>query len=264
MTALPAPAMSRVFTFIDPIGLAKMAQVSKTWTRIVYRTSVWASYTRVFKPHNKYPHDLLCARVPHNARHIGEPDSSCFHYWLLYTDRDMLPAYFKTIDDPSAYYRTLHTYWAREKKPCLRLIHHKMTDILRVPLPPTISESDLKYITFRIYESPSDTRNKYSAFLASRFATLETMPRRATSPHGATGTDLLSRLCVDYEKTCGLRADFIDKMMRKYALVYERARRTLYTRSCAEFESNDDWYKRCSTVWDDAAFTMGLRSSSSP
>jgi hypothetical protein len=56
-----------------------------------------------------------------------------------------------------------------------------------------------------------------------------------------------------------LRADFVDNMLRKYALVYERARRALCARSRVEFEANDDWYKRCDTIWDDAGFTMGLR-----
>jgi len=134
-----------------------------------------------------------------------------------------------------------------------------MRDILRISFPHTLSEADVKYITFRIYEAPSYTQNIYCAFLASRFATLETMPRRAVSLHDAIGTDLLSRLCIDYEKTCGMRADFIDTIMRKYALIYERARRALCVRSRAEFEANDDWYKRCDTVWDDAAFMMDLQ-----
>jgi hypothetical protein len=256
--SLPAPAMVRIFEYMDPLMLARMAQVSKTWMRIVYRTSVWDPYCITFKERTKLPRHILQSRVPPDARHIGEPDSSCFHHWLIHTELAEFNKRFAGIDDPRTYYIALREYWNQRKKPCLQLIHHKMSDVLKISLPSKLA--DIKYIAFRIYKNVvNDKRNAYYTYISLRFCVLETL--RRYTPHTIEDRgDLLTSLYESMEKTSNERADYIDAFMKNYYMSYKLAGRAVSARSVAEFSANEEWFRR-NAVWDDVYFTTDRRSS---
>jgi hypothetical protein len=254
--SLPAPAMARIFEFMDPLMLTRMAQVSRTWMRIVYRTSVWEPYCITFK--TRLPLHILQSRVPPDARHVGEPDSSCFHHWLMHTDLAEFNKRFAGIDDPRAYYVALRAFWIRRKKPCLQLIHHKMSDVLKIILPPKLA--DIKYIAFRIYDNlVADSRNAYYTYLSTRLRLFGIMSRYPLC-NTDDGADILTRLYETLKKTYNERADYIDAVMTKYRGSYELSRRALGARLSTGFRANEEWFKR-NAVWDEVPFTTDRRSS---
>ena len=253
---LPACAMELIFECLDPCDLARMAQTSTVWKRIVYRKSVWQKKNYKFRKDS----GLLQEKVPTYARHIGTPTRFCYLNWLCrkcmkYSAHDPLPLPLQQISDPEKFMEATYTYWKRHGSPCFVKTHHELQDLLLIPLPVSLSRVDKQRILCRLLESDSGSTNAYCHYLnyqRDRLGVSIGMPSR----EGITdSTDPLNRFREATHKILCARRTAINEEMRRQMERHHASLTALARHGFSEFETNDTWFARKGlAVWCAATF----------
>jgi hypothetical protein len=123
--------MSIVISFLDPSGLAKLAQTCKSAQTLVYRTSVWRGWH--IRPGME---EYYCepGGIPNTARHTGQPTKLCFYDWANYRRLHPDGTLSRRIvfePDPVRHYEMLEAHWRHAGCPCVQVHHHAWGDVFK-------------------------------------------------------------------------------------------------------------------------------------
>lgn len=254
---LPAPAMERIFDFLNSCDLALMAQTCAVWKRIVYRKSVWQK--KNFNYHD--PHMILHDRIPTHARHIGITTRFCYLHWLqektmLFSIHDSLPIYLQHITDPEKFMKATYKYWQRHGCPCYVKEHHELQDLLIVPFPASFSKAEKQRVLYRLIDSSfSTSMNAYAHYLACEGGRMDYTHTIPTMETVRNGLDPLQKFRAEAHKIICARLEAINVAIHTYAGRYHACMTALTRRGFSEFENNDTWYNRDrDAVWSTAGF----------
>ncbi len=254
---LPSVAMDAILSFCDATDLARLAQVNKTWQRIVYRKSVW-------EPKNiEYCHvELMLPTPPRGARHIGAQTQICFNRWLCGCTHSnirshVLPEYIHHTEDPKKYMERAYRFWKDHGRPCYIREHHHISDVLIAPLPKGLSRSDRMRILFQLVKTrKSVSKNAYATYLLIQMAYGHpiTLPPPASDLE-ADATPM-ARLLHATEKQAHDRAVLINSLYSTLQTVYTRSAQLLTAHGFAELETNDAWFAaNRDAAWSTAGFS---------
>ena len=261
---LPAPIMDAIVQYLNPSELARMAQVSKGWQKIVYRPSLWRR--NMWRPALRAPSGIFLKSVPADARHLGRPGPACFYMWLSSdAATECLPRSVREISDVRAYTRAAADWWNANKRPCCVIHHHHLSDVLASPFPASASREDIKRLILRIAQLSGVGRenNTYAQWLGSLHADVEqtqidyAMTLRGP-PDSAPTTDpveLWLRASTATAKNKKLHAmKYISNTVEKL----KNAVTALRGWSPTMFEANEKWYKdNFDALWGVCAFGLG-------
>jgi hypothetical protein len=208
MTSLPPEISQRVLEYLSPCDLARMAQVSKPWKRVIYSNSCW-------KLHKYWDYaDDLRTRVsdafysgldiPYGTRHIGEPTNVCFHDWLslIMNKHDIgvhIPRHICECDDPVQKVKLYKKLWYHLKCPCIHTTHHKWYDVFKergelIKLsPPDQQRVFYRYCRLVTDKPETITTNPYVYWLTNHtkhslhynYSAYQTLPSAPSSDHPA-------------------------------------------------------------------------------
>lgn len=255
---LPNPVMEIVLSYMDTSTYAQMAQICSTWMRIIYRKSLWDKECLTYKP---FP-DLMFDVPPKNARHIGATRKVCFIYWLkkVYPFRsDMFPLGLERRIDANDFLVGIYRYWKRLNSPCLIKEHHKISDLLRIPLPNTISKTEQKRILYRVInQHVSSTKNSYACYIELQhiYVTPFLVSPRVVNDD-TISSDPLHRYRSEVASVQQTRMAKLNTFIRNIFDTYSLCSNIIMRRGMAEFERNDIWYNsNRETIWALAGFKL--------
>ena len=254
--ALPSAAMDSILSFCDATGLARLAQVNKTWQRIVYRKSIWEPKNVV------YCHaDLMLPMPPRDARHIGCQTQICFGRWLAgcissNIRSHVLPVYIQHTKDPKKFMERAYKFWVERGKPCYIIEHHHACDVLIAPLPKDLNRSDRMRILFQLVKTrKSVSKNAYATYLLTQMAYSHTIDEPAV-PDLDADTTPIARLKHTTLKQAHDRAVHINASQAALKAIYTRCVQLLTAHGFAELETNDAWFAGSrDTAWSAAGFS---------
>jgi hypothetical protein len=253
---LPSAAMDSILSYCDTTDLARLAQINKTWQRIVYRKSVW-------EPQNiEYCHtDLMLPTPPRGARHIGGQTHICFNRWLTGCIHNnilshVLPAYIHHTEDPKKYMERAYKFWTEHGKPCFILQHHHVCDVLIAPLPKGMSRAERTRILYQLVKArKSVSKNAYATYLLTQIAYNHTFPELPVPLLEADATPL-ARLRHATLKLAQDRAAQINAFNAALQATYTHSAQLLTAHGFAEFEANDTWFRGGrDAAWSAAGFS---------
>jgi len=251
---LPGDLIPSLISYMDQETLSVMSRTCKAWKFLIYRTSVWSSFTwrprqSPFFPPTVYPSPFI--------RHIGEPNLVCFFSWivgLLHDSENTLPLYLITLQDPKLFAQKVYQYWRSTKKPCTVTHHHIWSDVctLRATLP-TLS-SDKRYTLKVTLVNPCNITqdNAYANWIEQRILDLEAVPTEgpALVP---TGSTLINEVLNANHTLLTKRLDVLQKLRDVLMENFKTSRRALRSYSVKHFDLADTLLKTHSIDLYDAA-----------
>jgi hypothetical protein len=255
-TMLPSSAMSIIFAYFDAADLARMAQVSKPWKTLVYRTSVWES--KIWVLHNIF--HVFQSEIPKDARHIGTQMPLCFINWLTHESTALPRSVLQTVD-PHKFLQAAQKFWVASGRPCMIDTHHVPTDLLSMPLPASTSER--KRILFRLVGSPMlESRHHHYC----RYIEHVTKPFRGQvwghllmaplNPFDKSSDDPLRRYHYTIDKIRLERQAVIQAYQERVVAAYDASYAALRRHGLSEFDANDAHVRRDpEAAWSTAAFS---------
>jgi hypothetical protein len=263
MTVLPTSAMVRVFDFLDPVGLAVMARVSRSWRDLVYRNEPWQRFEFNIRP-EVADSDIFVksGSIPCDAHHIGTPSALCFQAWAQQPHIDRLPSAIVQTTDPRKYVQRLYTYWRMSGRPCIHVSHHHAAYVIRCASSWTaLSPRDKQRFMYRVSGVFSTKESSaYEGWLLAQRShlTAETghaapkpadlTPQQKTDPflvlkHGAA--------LMTYE-----RSELLKTRLNGLVTSLDSSRIMLMRRGKHVFEENERRYKtHLEEMWSAAAFS---------
>ena len=260
-TFLPVPAMDVVFSYLDPVSMGKMAQVSTTWRDLVYRNEPWLRFEFVIRPEASALF-VDSNEIPCDAHHIGEPTKYCFLGWAQQTRTPGLPAALVQTADPKKYVERLYRYWIHLKKPCVHVTHHHAPYITNcAEIWKGLAERDKKRVTLRLATvlNYKDT-NAYDAWLLAQRSHLS--PSRIMTPNPAELTESQKQdpfLVVKY-KTQKMICEREQLLKDKCTALIEKldsSRRAVSRRGKLYFEANERRFSaNAESLWDASSFSL--------
>lgn len=259
LLSLPAPAMERILSFFDSADYAVMAQTCNSWRRIVYRKSLWDRWNTVYRPNIS----LLHTSVPKGARHVGAPSKICFLAWLQEQTKfgtepsDGLSVVVRHIGDHSVFLKAAYGQWKRARCPCTVLNHHKIYDLLRLPMPASFTKTDQRRILCRLIKLSECARsNAYSHYLYMQHQHLIRTIVMPPLDLPEEPSDPFNVYCRQTQAAVRARNTAINALVQKIIEKYTASSSALARRGKAEFENNDRWYEtEHGRIWDTAGFT---------
>ena len=264
MVHLHSDVMFTLIQFFDAQCMAKMAQVSKTWKKIVYRSSVWTNFS--WKPKEKYrAYFVTESEIPRTARHIGEPNAFCFQAWLQFKVEtnimNDISHQLSNTHDPIAY---MKKQWSKLKKPCVCIYHHIWTDVLRGSIfLNTLSQADRQRFYNRIIMQPTYTTNSYRMWLEEHIDKLVSMEFQYNEIPPQINTTNENDVMYVFQlflqtKKQNLRR-CIQEQITTLRHIYKNSHRALLKYGIHEFNSNENQYKRNPKILlDEVAFGSSL------
>jgi len=186
MESLPNVLINKIVEYLDPKGLAIVAQVSKELRTLVYRPSIWKELYWVPLRREFF---YTTGHLPSNARHIGEPTELCFLAWACYKlkpddERFMehLPREIIHMSSTKQFMNVLKDYWNSNHKPCIHTHHHLWRDVLKNRSHLNdLTQDEVSRIYYRLVSYPGthDSTNQYRYWLETQLNLLrshEIMP----------------------------------------------------------------------------------------
>jgi len=237
--------MGKILEYMDHPTLATLAQTSKAWRAVVYRTSVWQTWKPKLRALEYFSNDLA---IPRDSHHNGTPTKLCFFSWIGYKLQhniiNDLPHKVLIIDDPAMFIDKVYEYWECLKKPCIHTNHHKWSHVFKqYHLLKGMSSAEIKRIGYRTTEFPTPMNtNPYRYWLMTHINTL--IPVRIGSLPVPMPTDPLSLLYyktkqIDYE-----RLKELGKRQEEYCERFTRSIQALASIPSTEFHANEKFYEK--------------------
>jgi hypothetical protein len=243
---LPNVILLNIVDFLDPKALAKTAQVSKEWRRLVYRPSVWLNLR--WRERN-YDYFYRSEYLPAHIRHIGEPTDLCFTAWLAsklrHTDERFManmPREIILLKNVNEFMRAMRKYWNSENKPCVHTHHHKWSDVLKCRTHlNSLTENDVTRIHYRLVNHPeSDIMNQYRFWLTEHLGDLGRCNIHSISEMGTReSTDILHILTAKVDHTNQSRRGAYWKLRERAKQKYHDSIKALGNIGMVEFEENE-------------------------
>lgn len=270
----PADILPLFLSFLDPPSLARMAQTSRTWKTLIYRTSVWKPF--LWKP-NPYHAGLF--QVRKDSQHVGEPHALCFLTWVRqHFERDAfahalaLPLLEKgeTIE---RYVRRLYRSWCSEKKPCATVHHHVWSSVFSSTSLPTLSPVEQLEIEKQVCVEWAPNHqtyheNPYAAWLASQILLFEKnwgsvyRPNTVLPPRDPF--TLLQKIKAEHStQRLAIHTELESHAKRIHDRLSRAFSSHLLRHPPRRFDENEGLV-RSEHLWDRAAFTLATRKRPPP
>lgn len=255
---LPSVAMDLILSFCDATDLARLAQVSKVWQRIVYRKSVWQHMSYEYMA----DHEILLSVPPRGARHIQAHSNACFIRWLRnmrFGDHSFaLPEYIHHTEDPKKFLERAHKFWIEHGRPCFIQEHHHIADLLIAPLPKTLSKADRSRILFRLVKpKKAVSKNVYATYLLTELIEITWAYHELAPPAPPpAGSDPYAQHKFKTRMMLRERAEHLRSFEEAVRAVYTRSTQLLTAHGIALFDTNDSWFaKNRDAAWSAAGFS---------
>jgi hypothetical protein len=258
---LPPNVMDHIFTFLDHASLGKMAQVSNSWKRLVYRKSVWERECWDLSQQAKLT--IFLNVLASGARHYGEPTSLCFLYWLMCSISSIespLPICILRIKDHVRFVTESKKYWIEQKKPCKISNHFHVRDLLPFSYPSDFTQSDKIRLYHRLITSAISYRgctNVYANFIQHRIVNYSwTLPSAYIDSD--VSDDPYKKYLNEVRYIRNERSAHINRVLSEPLInTYNKSLRALNSCSAFEFQTNDALYKKDPVcAWEGAAFCV--------
>ena len=245
MMNLPNTILLQIVGYLDPKGLAKVAQVSTEWKRLVYRPSVWRALRWRQRNHE---HFYRSEHLPTYIRHIGEQTDLCFTSWLaskLRHDNEMymahMPRKLQLLTNVGDFMSGMKNYWMSRGKPCPHAHHHLWSDVLRTrAYLQSLPSNDITRLHCRLVEYPESETNQYRYWLTEHLQDLSRCDIHSITPlEQPASEDILKILARKAEETTLERRQAYWKIREKNKQKYHDSIRALARVSRHEFETNE-------------------------
>jgi len=254
MVSLPTDVMSRIVKFMDHKSKAKMAQTSRTWRAVIYRSSQWAFWmprvSNIYRVHHaRQISDVYYSKfaIPKRAHHVGEPSRLCFIYWaaqkLMHEITFDIPPEILAIEEAAKCIDMLYLFWLHIRSPCLQIHHHKWSHVckLRYNIPNT--KKDIDYLIARTSEQQeSATTNPYRFWLQSYINAFP--PISYYTPTSDTSDDIIKILQNREYNNLHKKLRELSYRQEQYILPLTSSLQHLAKLSIHEFDTNELLYKR--------------------
>ncbi len=244
-TSLNADVMGIVLDCLDTTSLAKLAQTSRAWRSVVYRTNVWQTWKPKPRAIEYFYSD---ASIPNDAHHNGEPTRLCFLSWAAHKVRDNIfydvPRSITSIEKADAFVDALYVFWASHGKPCVHTNHHKWSHVFKGSAQlKHLAKSEVERIGYRTTEFPtSSTTNPYRFWLMEYINSVPPIRIGALPPvrHEDTLVTLYNTIKrSEYEKMAE-----IGRRQEACIAKIEQSIRALNSHSAREFTENERLFRK--------------------
>jgi len=269
----PADLVPLFLSFLDPPSLARVAQTSHAWNKLVYRDVIWAPF--VWRPKLRYERMF---RIQKDSKHIGEPHALCFLSWVLTEQTSaccILPSIAEEAD-ADRYVRKAYKIWRAHKKPCPHICHYEWSSVFVGSIPTRTAAERLELQT-QVCESAeviydNDNDAPYAAWVCALMrTTVLRYPDRnvvdaviAAAATVATPLTLLQRVEAEYEERRQAVRRELAKHMRRIQQSAMESYKVLRTRRLRDIFRINGRLEKEANLCDAAAFTLVTRKTPPP
>ena len=244
-TSLNADVMGIVVDCLDNTSLAKLAQTSRTWRSVVYRTSVWQTWKPKPRAIEYFYSDVA---IPSDAHHNGEPTRLCFLSWAAHKVRHNVfydvPRSVLSIEKAGPFVDALYVFWSTHGKPCVHTNHHKWSHVFKGSAQlKHLAKSEVERIGYRTTEFPtSSITNPYRFWLMEYINSVP--PIRIGALPSIEHTDTLVTLYNMMKRSEYEKLAEIGRRQEACIAKIEHSIQALNSHSAREFTANETLFRK--------------------